>query len=323
VYLLEFNPLVLTTKFSDWVDPNLLRLGPNEEQPTEITIDNFRISPETLATEPKRENFYRAQFVVVDGRLGVRSLEVEQANEWKKITPQPEQLRQIESGLGGIAALRFVKIRPKDKALANALLNPSEPATAEVLNANVDYGFRSGTNDLLPANMISTGGRIDVKTRNNVILRILFGNIETSVDTESKLCRLTAIIAVADLDSLPKPAPPTPADGEKLSEEEERQFARTLEEWNSQVTKAQNIANGYNQLHRQWFYAVDEGIVSALRPDLPDLNSNPEIDPAVAEPPKATEQQSTEQQSNEQQATENQATEKKTSEGDDGQEQDK
>ncbi|MEZ6096513.1 MAG: DUF4340 domain-containing protein [Pirellulaceae bacterium] len=276
VYLLEYFPELLTTQFSDWVDHNLLRLGPNEEQPAAITVDNYRIKPESLQTKPEFEYGYRASFELVQGRLAVRGFQIFKDDKWVRITPNEEQIRTVASGLSRIVQLTFVDVRELPKEVASAFEVPQQDGSADAFAKLNSSGFCVPADSLKPIDLQGVGGAIELTTASNVVLKLVFGNVIATQDTDSKLARAMVILAKPDLEAFPEPTPPEPADGEQLTEEEQRLHARALEEWRNNIQRAEIIANGFNQIHKNWVYLVDDDVVNSLRPEVANLTAMPQ-----------------------------------------------
>ncbi len=289
VYLVEFEDRLLTTKFADWVDKNLLRLDPQINAPDNIVIENYRIDPEKLANNPPvRNNLYRATFERGARSFPLRSLEAETNGEWKKFTPDQTQTAKLESGLVDLGSFPLVKVRRIDKEIIPLLKKPYEPAKPEQLDGLAKQGFRLAE-PANPIDMVSTGGRIDVFTNANLKISILLGNFENTNQTRSKLARWALILAQPDLAKFKKPDPPKPVGGQELTEEQKAEAARADRDYDQALTKAKQIADNLNTVHSSWLYSIDEEAFTKMRPEITTAATQNKAPPSENTPPPSIE----------------------------------
>jgi hypothetical protein len=284
VYSVQFDINALTTRFQDWVDPNLMRLRtqefPNGQPVKSVTIDSYRIEPTKLAEEAVRVNLYQAVLAPFENQIGLRELKVPDGDAWKVIEPNETQTRQLMTGLNDLAVLTFGEVRPKPQPLADALKSTTVPADPAIFQSMVEMGIKQTGNAGEPIHFLSTSGQIMVRTEARVNVTLHIGNITGSAQAGAKLSRMMMVFATVNNDELAKPELPKNADESPLTEEQQKAYQRELDAWLANMKAAEQFASELNLLHAPWYYALNDEVYSRLIPELSDL--------PIATPPATT-----------------------------------
>jgi hypothetical protein len=269
IYLVEFDDRVLSPRFADWVDPNLLRLG-LLDTPTQVVNDNYRIEPSSLNENPIPIGWlYQATFALSDrNTFPLNSLKFEQNGRLVPVEPNESQLSFLEQGLGSIANFPLVKVRRVDKDLAQILRRADKANPSADYESLEKFGFVPPTEMATPSELLAVGGRIEIMTRGNVRISVLAGNLETTNQTRSKLCRWVLILAQPDLSSVSQPTQPTAEEEAAMSEEQKVELARARRDFEQKENQAKQLAENLDALHAGWLYSVDEDFFTRIRPEI-------------------------------------------------------
>ena len=270
VYVIDFDARILTTDFSQWVDPNLLQLAtqsnPNGQQTVEVIIDNYRFDPALIANADDRKLIYQAKFKLDPKRrqLAFDSLAIPLpgVGQWKQITPNETQMRELAQWTSVAAKLDVANVKRKSKELISVLRNPTEDASEETLNELVSFGFHKTGFENAAFQFNATGGQFTIVTREGVRFNLYVGVFDTgsTENTSASLARYLMITVDVDYSSFPEPAAPDdPLD---------KTYLRAVEERKSNLGKARKTATDLNRIQADWFYIIDDAILSKLIPAL-------------------------------------------------------
>ncbi len=269
IYLVEFDDSILSSRFADWVELNLLRLG-LLDTPVQIVNDNYRINPEDLQKEPVPVGrLYEATFAISDkNTFPLTELKFGKGAELVAVEANESQISFLEQGLAVLAKFPLVKVRRVDKDLLPVLRRPDKVADKAVYATLEKFGYVPPSSQAAPSDLLSSGGRIDILTKGNVRISILAGNLENTDQTRSKLCRWALILAQPDLSQAKRPAQPTADEENAMSEEQKLELARARRDYEQLEAQARQIAENLNSIHSGWLYSVDEEFFTKLRPEI-------------------------------------------------------
>ncbi len=296
VYSVQFDLEALTTRFQDWVDPNLLGLrnqqNPEGQLPAYLRLDAYRIDAAKLAEPTAKTRLYRAEIGDVDGALGIRRLEIPAGEQWEAIAASDDQKRILmETPLRQLGNWTFPEVRLKAKPLADFLKSPGNVAEPAMFASLAEFGFRQTAPAGGPARFEGTGGELIVGLESGVQLHAYIGNITGSIQSGTKLNRFLLLVAELDPSALTEPVPPTPAEGGELTEEQQRGYQRELDAWKAKVKSAEDLVTEYNRQYAPWYYALADEVYQRLLPELPELpkaSTPPAVaPPAAGNPPEA------------------------------------
>ena len=275
VYSVQFDVNALTTRFQDWVDPNLMRLRTQQsadgQSLSAVSINSFRFEPTRLAEEAGRADLYRAVFAPIEGKIGLRELNVPDGDAWKSISPNEAQTRQLVTGLNELAVLTFGEVRTKPQPLADALKSTTVAGDPAIFESMIEMGIKQIGKKGEPVQFLSTGGQLTVSTSDRIKITLHIGNITGSAQTGAKLSRMIMVFATVNTDELVKPELPKNADESPLTEEQQKAYQRELDAWNANMKAAEKSAAELNLLHAPWYYALADEVYSRLIPELSDL----------------------------------------------------
>lgn len=271
VYLCEFPPEVLSTAFRDWVDSNLFELRTQARNDGELLREAVLQSPLANATPG-----WRATLAVDGGQLVVRKLELRDGEQWRSAVPDPAAGNALTAAVSLLAATPVDDARPVDPELARHLAEGQGRGPGALYESMGPLGFRPAGDEAGPVRLDSDGGQITVRADSGMLTTMYIGNVFTSAQTRSKLARCVFLHASAVPDRFPRPEPP--AAGGTLTDEQQREYSRTLEAWQQSVDGLQTRVRAFNAQHSKWYYVIDESAVSLIMPVLPELA------PAAPEP---------------------------------------
>lgn len=292
VYLVDFNAAVLSTRFQDWIDPNLFRLpldslaaqGAQQRRPSPldlirtIAIDNYYIDVEELEkTPPARRDAYRAQFErPSDGTWTGRAWRPSDQGQIDEST-EPVEL-ELPAPVADALSRQLVifnlsDVRRKDDLMAEALAAPETPVDSSAFASAPAAGFAYRGPVDGQHQFDAAAGHSAITTTTGLRYHIYFGAI-AGIDSAGtgQIERLAMITADVDPAAFPEPTAPS-ADGTAEEQEaRQREFQRQVEERATKLAEAQRRAHELNQIHAQWYYVVGEDVVAAFQPDWATLN---------------------------------------------------
>ncbi len=270
VYVIDFDARILTTDFDQWVDPNLLQLAtqsnPNGQQTVEVIINNYRFDPALIANADDRELIYRAKFKLDPKRrqLAFDSLEIPLpgVGQWKQITPNETQMQELAQWTSVAAKLDVANVKRKSAELISVLRNPTEDASEETLNELVSFGFHKTGFENGAFQFDATGGQFTIVSREGVRFNLYVGVFDTGAteNTSGSLARYLMITVDVDYSSFPEPV--------AADDPEDKTYLRAVEERKTNLSKARKTATDLNRIQADWFYIIDDSILSKLIPAL-------------------------------------------------------
>lgn len=274
VYVIDFNPLALSTDFRSWVDPNLLQLG-NQIPVDNILIENYQINPE-VGTDSRQLN-YRAELAV--GQEGLKLVSVESGGsdgKWTKVGSSQKMTQQVQVVLNQIINIQFSDVRKKNVELAKLLREPRKDADDKLLDVLKPLGFFKSGFEHSTHQFESSGGDVTVATKDGVVVTLYIGTIADKTNSDDFKLRYNVMIcAGVDESILPEPEKSAANDNPEVAEQEEKAYLREVEQRNTFIKSAYLRAAEFNQRHAEWIYIVSETVIENIRPDLDLSSSNP------------------------------------------------
>lgn len=175
VYIAEINA-DLSAKFSDWIEPDLLKVNQNDI--TQVIVDRYSIDEE--------------QGAIVDAEKLVFGKD-SASNKWTLEGLDPEAESMKESAVNDLARnldqLKIVGVRPKPAGLNADLTVTSEvannPIILQVLQADMQrQGFFIARGEGGKRKLVSNEGEVVAGTKNGVRYTLYFGEIARGTDKE-------------------------------------------------------------------------------------------------------------------------------------------
>jgi hypothetical protein len=270
VYIVELDPMALTTDFRGWINPNLFQLG--SIPINKIEIENYRI-PEMTA-ETKRQLNYRAALNVGQDSLQVLSLETgSREGGWDKVESSPQINQQLQVLTTQLDNLEFVDVRKKTAELSALFRSPKAEANKALLESLKPLGFVFSGFGNNVYEIDSSGGEVSVETMDGVVLTLNIGGIANQAGKDGLQLNYYALItAGVDESVLPKPEKQKATDNEEENQNNEKAYKRDLQMLQDVVKLSRSRASEINQKHADWVYIVSEKVIENIRPDV-DLSS--------------------------------------------------
>ena len=270
VYVIDYDERILTTNFSQWVDSNILQLAtranPAGQQGVEVNIDKYRYDPKEIADPDARESIYRARFKYSEEirQLGFDSLEIPTPviGKWQKITPNQTQQPELAQWTRVVAQIQVANVARKSKNLIAVLRNPKEDASEETLSELNNFGFHKTGFENGAFQFDGAGGEFSMTSREGVRFNLYIGAFDdgTTKTTSGNLTRYLMITVDVNYSMFPEP--------EKPEDPEDKAYLRALETRKTNLAKARKTASDLNRVQADWFYIVDDEILSMLVPTL-------------------------------------------------------
>ena len=248
IYVVEFNPDVLTTKFSDWVDGELIKVG-SEETPFPELIKYIDVDLYYRDQEGDKKYNYRARIELNDKNEWVYSLW--QPDDSKKLAEDPNLVEQLVNQ-GTLASLvqqvmlfEIKDVDRKQETAALDLANPKESQPASHFNSLAKSGFfHKGFQDG-QHQFDAAAGSVTIAFRFGMEVEVHVGNISGMGGVGgSGINRAIMLNAELNPELVPKDV-----DGREQV-----------------LGFAENETRAFNQLHADWIYEVADEAVSRLLP---------------------------------------------------------
>ena len=269
VYMIEINPLALTTQFSAWIQPNMFQLSQqsdgkllfekaSEESPDRLAYKLlFETNPAT-APEP--------------GKLPLAA--IQQANEEGKLVDaslQDAAIQQVALMVRQMVSLSVSNVFANEDAVSRAILDTSKPATSEAFDSLKQRGFQFDSSK--DGSVIFTGsrGQIGANFGSGLVISLYLGKPLADIDaTADQPERYALLVASVDESLIELPAEPEDNDEDEPDEAEKKKKAYLLsvKDRDEALKSSRVSANEFNQQHAGWTYAVAEGAVTNLLPVL-------------------------------------------------------
>lgn len=248
IYVVEFNPDVLTTKFSDWVDGELIKVG-SEETPFPELIKYIDVDLYYRDQEGDKKYNYRARIELNDKNEWVYSLW--QPDDSKKLAEAPNLVEQLVNQ-GTLASLvqqvmlfEVKDVDRKQETAALDLANPKESQPASHFDSLAKSGFfHKGFQDG-QHQFDAAAGSVTIAFRFGMEVEVHVGNISGMGGVGgSGINRAIMLNAELNPELVPKDV-----DGREQV-----------------LGFAENETRAFNQLHADWIYEVADEAVSRLLP---------------------------------------------------------
>ena len=270
VYQLQIDPSRLSTKFSDWIDTDLLRL--NVFDVDSITVRDYSlgqgvIEERMVITVREQAGTWQVdQFTeFLDGQMVPTSLaDGEELNQ--------QRLNTLRDSLDD---LRIVNVQRKPKALeADLIADGQSPLDDESLTSLAQRGFHlpRGGGELLSSN-----GEVLINTKDGVTYLLRFGNIagveKNSTDSSTGgLNRFLFVAARVNEALFPMPEMDrsiTEGVGEGATDDQvaraKRLYQRKLDQRDENLAKAKRKVADLNYRFADWYYIIPEDFFRKVR----------------------------------------------------------
>ncbi|MCH2177166.1 MAG: DUF4340 domain-containing protein [Mariniblastus sp.] len=273
VYVIDYDPRVLSTDFASWVSTNPLQLaqrqGDSGQGVNAVDIDFNRLQGDDPLKMTK-DTIYRAEIrPTQEGTMGVALLEtsIPDSKELRQLTPTAQQIAKL-TGMGQfLSTIVLNDVTRKDPNASKAIksLQPFDPKLTESMQA---LGFLNCRNENGNFECDPVSGDVRIYTPTGVVMTMSFGAIAgTTQDGTGKLNY--AMIITAGINKEALKLPKKPADlNEDPNSDENKAFQRSVQDAQGRIEVAQNTANELNKLHSDWYYIIGDDVIKRLRPEI-------------------------------------------------------
>jgi len=257
VYELEIPKQIFSTRFQDWVDPNLLELPPpgvDEVSIAQVFVDQYRLDPEKLA-DAKRENVYRSRFDLEKNALKETLFESWKDDEFSKQEVSESQQQELLLTLRSLGNIRYIDVIGKPKSVAKLLRDPSQDLDKSKLEPLQQFGFRASEEGQLEA---SNGERV----------RLLVGSLAQRADSENLDLHFHGMLLAQLEESVFADQLPEKPEDVAEDSSENKAYLRAKEKLDRQRASALLRIEALNRNWSKWIYVIPETTINAIRPDV-------------------------------------------------------
>ena len=252
----------LSTKFSDWIETNLLEVSSNKID--KIMIKDYSIDERTRSVVP-RDNI---------------DLEKNGENVWSMKGRGASSLdtSKVKSMVNTLAGLKIVGVRPKPEGLSAYLSNPGENQISQDGRLSLQSKGYYFTRD---NSLMSNEGELNVRSTDGVVYVLRFGEVlygsglEVTAgglgskgdgdDGQGKANRYLFISAGFDDNYFKKPPEPRSTDFKDKpdslwtnSDRRNKELQDALDAWQEKVHKGRQLADQLNKRFADWYYVISE-----------------------------------------------------------------
>ena len=274
VYVIDFDENILSTRITDWIDPNLMKLAtPNSQGKmfSSVIIDDYVIDEDKIDdADSKRLVNYRATLNRGEKEVTLDSLLIEKDGE---LVPSDEKKKPSTTALQALVTnltfVPFSNVLTKPEAVAKKLRSSEgKDLKASQFKSMLPFGFRwleckDGQHKFDSAN-----GQVTVTTQDGIRFTLYIGSLTESKDELVQDLQYHMIVqAAVNLDQFPMPE----AVGDDATEEQKRSYSREVRRRELNIDNVQQAVDEYNQDFANWYFVISERIVEAIRPDIEAL----------------------------------------------------
>lgn len=274
VYAVKMN-LDLSTKFTDWIDRNLLEIEPNNIE--KIDIENYSIN-ERSKQMVNRDNLVLSR--TDNGWSANRSGNIKIVDTLK-----------VDSLLSSLTSLEIVGVRPKPTGFSEALAGNAGGMT--MTNSEVMELQRIGFYISRDGQLISNEGELNVHTDKGLIYTMHFGEVtyasglaltagvdedQSGNKDESKAARYLFITTHFDENYFKAPKKPANLDfmkKDKPTWSKDDKINADLhdkyEAYRNKVETGENLSNEQNRRFADWYYVISEDSFKQIRVERADI----------------------------------------------------
>ena len=280
IYTVEFNPEILTSNFSDWVDGKLVNVG-GGQIPLPNLIEYVLVDMYFRDQSSDKKYNYRAKVRRSEDAGWVYDLWEPDENKQISAEPTEEALPAREFTLANllkqVLVVEIEDVIRKQQAAAVDLANPNETQPATHFDSLKERGFfHTGFNNG-QHQFEAAAGSITIALRIGMEIHIYVGNMTGLGGSGSgKISRALMLSASynPELFPMPKEADFENASGENAEDDAaqeaegdpKRDYQVALKEREEALEYAKQEVRAFNQLHADWIYEVPDESVSLLLP---------------------------------------------------------
>ena len=298
VYVAEIDPSKLSTRFEDWIEPDLLKINPLDVESLKLRDYSVVQTLQGGALEKRSEIF--TNWNATDNRWDLEKMVVFKGREAIPTELLPGETLNTEklNGLkNALDDLKIVDVRAKPPGLgADLQAEAGFLDNAENRRNLMTRGFYASASPDGRYELYAANGELYVGVKDGYEYILRFGNVASSEEgtEEGKLNRYLFVTARLDESKFPMPtltplpkdaaaetAPPPPPGNEaaagtekpvdEAAEEQKRKLAaereriekeneRKVNEWKDRKKQAENKVRELNARFAGWYYVISEDV---------------------------------------------------------------
>lgn len=268
VYMLEINPLALTTRFEAWIQPNLFQLSQQVEsqlffeKAAEDTPDRLEyklvFNASSSATPANKLPLSMLQMTKQDGTV------VDAALADASQSAVVLMVRQL-------AGLFVTNVFASNGVVKGAISDAKNSATASDFESLQPRGIKFVSDDQSQLMLAGAQGKVGVEFGSGLVITMYLGDSLTDIDaTADRPERYGVLVATVNEALIEIPVAPEVDDQANTDEtvKEEKAYLLAVKERNETLKSSRVSANEFNQQHGGWIYAVPEEAINNLLPVL-------------------------------------------------------
>ena len=262
IYAIEFDKQMLTTDFSQWIDPNLLKLPVDNS--SGLTIDGFTLNRHRTDSATKQdEKLYEVDLEVEDDQLKVKRLTIKGKEADTDQFTQALTAQTVRSLYG----LRPADIQQQSKSVIELLQQTKKSDDKKSISQLADRGFIYEGYEDEGHQFTGTNGEISVLRSDGLRLSVVVGELANRIGGESlTLLYQTILSAEVDLSAFPEIERDEESEDDSESDEGKKVYLRKVKERKERLAAAKKQVQQFNRTHRNWIYVLDESVVNGLFP---------------------------------------------------------
>lgn len=273
VYVIDFDPALLSTQLGDWVDHNLLSLrttqGGSGADVTRIQVDHYVLEGEKLTADSPQKYNYRA-IIPLQAADAKPSLQkpAENGELGEPITDRGLQRTGLNNLAANIIQLNYTAVAKQPPAATAAQV--AGLGDSSDLSALAIFGFRLSSSS--PSKIDARNGQVTVSTSDGIDWVLSIGSVVVAGDIpQAQVSYYLLLTPLVNESSLPMP--PEPED--KDNPDQVRDYERAVKRREDSLTALRERVRQLAERHASWLYLINEDALLALRPDESQLFQGP------------------------------------------------
>ena len=292
VYLVNFNPRVLTTRFGDWVNRDLFRVFARGRGFRGLQVENYLIDVNQLQQDslnaPRTWLYDFSLQILASNQFRVSSLKLPRpqpssdetgedppaASERQTVELVPElqpapNMAALQPVLGPFVQAPCIDVLKKPSLSVSTFEKVADEGfTVEAVKDLAPLGFRLSADGDEPR-LEGVSGSVRVVNANGVNLHMVIGTLANQ-SFDSGLAQYAILYATFNPEALPQ-APQPLSDEDQQDEEKLRAFRQATQDYERKMQDIRNEVAEYNRQLAPWIYLLDENQVQLMRPALESL----------------------------------------------------
>lgn len=264
IYTIEFEKKMLATDFSQWVDPNLLKLPVDASSGfaiSEFSINRHRTDRATKKDEP----LYEATYEINDQQaleLVALSVGGDESDSEDLSSALPRGF--TESAVRSLFGLKPTDVEKQNKAVIEFLKQTEKGDDEKLVSQLAERGFIYAGFDNGGHRFTGTNGELSILRSDGVRFTLVIGELANRIGGDS-LSLLYQAIVTAEFD--PETFPEI-EEIESKDEADQKAYLRKVKQRKEQIAAAQEQVKQINRTHRSWIYVLDESVINGLFPSI-------------------------------------------------------